>query len=208
MSSIKVFDHLRVPLEAIKRATNNFSEENYISRGGFGKVYRGELVFLGEQVTVAVKRLDPSLGQGTPEFWKEIMMLSRYRHENIVSLLGFSDEDGENLLVYEYLPNKSLDMYLSSSHLSWIQRLHICIGAACGLEYLHNPGGTTHRVLHRDIKSSNILLDENWNAKISDLGLSKFGPANQQYTFLVSNTVGTIGYCDPLYVETGLLTRV
>ncbi|GKF95687.1 receptor-like protein kinase HERK 1, partial [Tanacetum coccineum] len=108
------------------------------------------------------------------------MMLSRYRHENIVSLLGFCDEDGENLLVYEYLPNKSLDMYLCSSHLSWIQRLHICIGAACGLEYLHNPGGTTHRVLHRDIKSSNILLDENWNAKISDFGLSKFGPANQE----------------------------
>ncbi|PWA69709.1 Protein kinase, ATP binding site-containing protein [Artemisia annua] len=88
-----------------------------------------------------------------------------------------------------------------------LQRLRICIGAARGLEYLHNPGATQQRVLHRDIKSSNILLDENWNAKISDLGLSKFGPANQQYTFLVSNTVGTIGYCDPLYVETGLLTK-
>ncbi|PWA67177.1 hypothetical protein CTI12_AA312470 [Artemisia annua] len=202
-----VFDHLRVPLEAIKRATNNFSEENYISRGGFGKVYRGELVFLGKQVMIAVKRLDTALGQGTPEFWKEIMMLSRYRHENIVSLLGFSDEDGESLLVYEYLPNKSLDMYLSSSHLSWTQRLHICIGAACGLEYLHNPGVTTQRLLHRDIKSSNILLDENWNAKISDFGLSKFGPANQEFTFLISHAAGTFGYCDPLYVDTGVLSK-
>nr|GEZ62404.1 protein kinase, ATP binding site-containing protein [Tanacetum cinerariifolium] len=75
------------------------------------------------------------------------------------------------------------------------------------IAYLHNPGRTPQRVLHRDIKSSNILLDENWNARIADLGLSKFGPANQQYTFLVSNAVGTIGYCDPLYVETGLLTK-
>ncbi|KAJ9559426.1 hypothetical protein OSB04_014040 [Centaurea solstitialis] len=207
MSSIKEFEHLRIPLESIKLATNNFGEDNYVSRGGFGKVYKGELVHSGSWVTVAVKRLDPTLGQGTPEFWKEIMMLSRYRHENLVSLLGYSDEDGESILVYEYLPNKSLDMYLSSTTLSWIQRLKICIGAARGLEYLHDPGITTQRVLHRDIKSSNILLDENWNAKISDFGLSKFGPANQEFTFLISHVAGTIGYCDPLYMDTVFLTK-
>ncbi|KAJ9559429.1 hypothetical protein OSB04_014043 [Centaurea solstitialis] len=207
MSSIKEFEHLRIPLESIKLATNNFGEDHYISRGGFGKVYKGELVHSGSRVMVAVKRLDPTLGQGTPEFWKEIMMLSHYKHENLVSLLGYSDEDGENILVYEYLPNKSLDMYLSSTTLSWIQRLKICIGAARGLEYLHNPGNITHRVLHRDIKSSNILLDENWNAKISDFGLSKFGPANQEFTFLISRVAGTIGYLDPLYMDTGFLTK-
>ncbi|KAL4577209.1 hypothetical protein LXL04_013314 [Taraxacum kok-saghyz] len=194
-------------LEAIKAATNNFAEENCIGRGGFGKVYKGELVHSKGRSLVAFKRLDPRFGQGNPEFWKEISMLSLYKHENIVSLLGFCDESDEKILVYEYASRRSLDMYLNNKDLSWIQRLKICIGAARGLAFLHNPSGTQQRVLHRDIKSSNILLDENWNAKISDMGLSKFGPANQIYTFLVSNTVGTIGYIDPVYVETGLLTK-
>ncbi|KAL7616916.1 hypothetical protein Lser_V15G01781 [Lactuca serriola] len=202
MSSIKEFAHLRVSLEAIKLATNNFDSSNYISEGGFGKVYKGELVHFGEKVMVAAKRLNKKHGQGTPEFWKEIMMLSRYRHENLVNLLGFCDEGGENILVYEYLPNQSLDKYLSSSNLSWIQRLNICIGAACGLEYLQNPDETTQRVLHRD-----ILLDKSWNAKISDFGLSKLGPANQEFTFLITHAVGTPGYCDPLYMDTGFLTK-
>ncbi|XP_023732301.1 probable serine/threonine-protein kinase PBL25 [Lactuca sativa] len=207
MSSIKEFAHLKISLEAIKLATNNFGDSCYISEGGFGKVYKGELFHFGDQVMVAAKRLDSRFGQGTPEFWKEIMMLSRYRHENLVNLLGFCDEGGENILVYEYLPNQSLDKYLSSSNLSWIQRLNICIGAACGLEYLQNPDETTQRVLHRDIKSSNILLDKSWNAKISDFGLSKLGPANQEFTFVITHAVGTPGYCDPLYGDTGFLTK-
>ncbi|KAJ9559420.1 hypothetical protein OSB04_014034 [Centaurea solstitialis] len=207
MSSIKEFEHLRIPLQAIKLATNNFDDNNYISRGGFGKVYKGDLVRFGKSVTVAVKCLDRALGQGNPEFWKEIMMLSRYKHQNLVSLLGFCYEEGESIIVYEYLPNKSLNMHLSSIDLSWIQRLKICIGAAKGLQYLHDPGRTMQRVLHRDIKSSNILLDENWNAKISDFGLSNLGPANQEFTFLFTHPVGSFGYCDPAYVESGFLTK-
>ncbi|XP_024995834.1 probable receptor-like protein kinase At1g30570 [Cynara cardunculus var. scolymus] len=207
MHVTKQFHHIQIQLEAIISATNNFSDDNCIGNGGFGKVYKGELLHSERQTVVAVKRLNRAFGQGDPEFWKEIIMLSRYKHENIVSLLGFCDESGEKILVYEYASKKSLDLYLNSEDLTWIQRLKICIGAARGLAYLHNPGGTQQRVLHRDIKSSNILLDENWNARISDLGLSKFGPANQQITFLVSNAVGTIGYCDPVYVETGVLTK-
>ncbi|KAJ9537330.1 hypothetical protein OSB04_030063 [Centaurea solstitialis] len=208
MHVTKQFQHLKIQLEAILSATNNFSEDNCIGNGGFGKVYKGELIDSeGRQTMVAIKRLNRAYGQGDPEFWKEIIMLSRYKHENIVSLLGFCDESGEKILVYEYASKKSLDLYLKSDNLTWVQRLKICIGAARGLAYLHNPGGTQQRVLHRDIKSSNILLDENWNARISDLGLSKFGPANQQITFLVSNAVGTIGYCDPVYVETGVLKK-
>ncbi|KAJ9537720.1 hypothetical protein OSB04_030453, partial [Centaurea solstitialis] len=208
MHVTKQFQHLKIQLEAILSATNNFSDDNCIGYGGFGKVYKGELIHSeGRQTMVAIKRLNRAYGQGDPEFWKEIIMLSRYKHENIVSLLGFCDESGEKILVYEYASKKSLDLYLKSDDLTWIQRLKICIGAARGLAYLHNPGGTQQRVLHRDIKSSNILLDESWNARISDLGLSKFGPANQQITFLVSNAVGTIGYCDPVYVETGVLTK-
>ncbi|KAJ9559416.1 hypothetical protein OSB04_014030 [Centaurea solstitialis] len=207
MSAIKEFEHLRIPLKAIKLATNNFDDNNYISRGGFGKVYKGELIHLGKSMTVAVKCLDRAFGQGNPEFWKEIMMLSRYKHQNLVSLLGFCYEDGESILVYEYLPNKSLNMHLSSNDLSWTQRLKICIGAAKGLRYLHDPGRTMQRVLHRDIKSSNILLDDNWNAKISDFGLANFGPANQEFTFLFTHPVGSFGYCDPAYVESGFLTK-
>ncbi|KAL7601474.1 hypothetical protein Lser_V15G22603 [Lactuca serriola] len=207
MSIRKQFEHLRIQLEAIISTTNNFAEDKCIGKGGFGKVYKGELVHSKGHATVALKRLDRAFGQGDPEFWKEIIMLSLYTHENIVSLLGFCDESGEKILVYEYASNRSLDLHLNSNDLTWVRRLNICIGVARGLAYLHDPAGSQQRVLHRDIKSFNILLDDNWNAKISDLGLSKFGPANQHYTFMVSRAVGTFGYCDPLYVETGLLTK-
>ncbi|GJT92871.1 protein kinase, ATP binding site-containing protein [Tanacetum coccineum] len=204
----KKFQLLKVELQAIKSATNGFDDSHCIGKGGFGKVYKGELVHSKGQSVVAIKRLDRAFGQGDPEFWKQIIMLSLYRHGNIVSLLGFCDDCGEKILVYDYASKRSLDLYLNyDKDLTWVQRLEICIGAARGLAYLHNPGQTQQRVLHRDIKSSNILLDENWNARIADFGLSKFGPANQRYTFQVTNGVGTVGYCDPLYVETGLLTK-
>ncbi|KAJ9537393.1 LOW QUALITY PROTEIN: hypothetical protein OSB04_030126 [Centaurea solstitialis] len=199
MSHIKEFQHLKIPLESIVSATNNFSAENCIGKGGFGKVYKGEIVHSKGRSVVAFKR--------SCVWAKEIMMLSVYSHENIVSLLGFCDESDEKILVYDYASKGSLDLYLENHDLSWIQRLKICIGAARGLAYLHNPVGTQLRVLHRDIKSSNILVDENWNAKISDFGLSKLGPVNHQFTFIFSNAVGTIGYCDPLYIENGFLTK-
>nr|XP_043611967.1 serine/threonine-protein kinase PBL27-like [Erigeron canadensis] len=204
----KEFQHLKISLNILKSATNNFSDTNCIGRGGFGKVYKGEILLSGVLTMVAIKRLDRSLGQGTTEFWKEVMTLSQYKHENLVSLLRFCDEGGENLLVYEYLSNKSLDLYISRTDLTWPDRLRICIGAALGLRYLHEPvEGSQQRVLHRDIKSANILLDENGVPKIADLGLSKLGPANQEYSFIFSNAVGTPGYCDPLYSHTGLLTK-
>ncbi|GJS30221.1 protein kinase, ATP binding site-containing protein [Tanacetum coccineum] len=206
MSTLQRFDDLKITLEAIKSATDNFSGDSFIGHGGFGKVYKGELVNSKEHIMAAFKRLDRSFGQGNPEFWKEIVLLSRYKHENVVSLLGFCDEDGEKILMYEYASNNSLEKHLESSDLTWINRLKICIGAARGLAYLHDPDDTQQRVLHRDIKSGNILLDESWNAKISDFGLSKIGPANQENTFVISNVVGTLGYCDPQYMATGLVT--
>ncbi|PWA36234.1 Protein kinase, ATP binding site-containing protein [Artemisia annua] len=170
-SVTKQFEHFKIKLESIKLATNNFADANCIGKGGFGEVYKGELVHSKGHTVVALKRLNRKFGQGDPEFWKEIIMLSLYKHDNIVSLLGFCDESGEQILVYEYASRRSLDFSF----------------------------GTHQRVLHRDIKSSNILLDENWNARISDMGLSKFGPANQQITFLVSDAVGTFGCCGPEY---------
>ncbi|KAM0037931.1 putative protein kinase RLK-Pelle-CrRLK1L-1 family [Helianthus debilis subsp. tardiflorus] len=197
--------HLKIPLEDIKLATNDFS--NYIAKGGFGNVYGGKLTISGQQFNVAVKRLDPRGGQGVREFFMEIQMLSCYRHKNLVSLLGFCEESGESILVYEHAKNGSLDRYLGDGKLSWVQRLKISLGAARGFNYLHNDVGSQHRVLHRDIKSSNILLDENWEAKISDFGLSKIGPSNVEITFLVTNACGTLGYIDPEYYKTGVLTK-
>ncbi|CAH1414584.1 unnamed protein product [Lactuca virosa] len=208
MALLKQLEHLKISLDVIKLATNNFGPENFVGVGGFGKVYKAEITTTeGLTKAVAIKRLDRRHGQGEREFLMEIMMLSRYRHKNLVSLLGFCDEGDEKILVYDYEFNGSLEKYLGSNSLTWGQRLKICIGAARGLEYLHNPLGTQQRVLHRDVKSANVLLDQFWEAKIADFGLSKIGPANQEFTFLVSNAVGTFGYCDPLYAETNFLTK-
>ncbi|KAL8235030.1 hypothetical protein R6Q59_021130 [Mikania micrantha] len=203
---MKEFEHLKIHLQELKTATNNFGSK-VIGAGGFGKVYVGTILHPKGRSMVAIKRLSREFGQGDPEFWKEIMMLTRYTHKNLISLLGYCDEDGEKILVYEYASKGSLDRHLSSIDLSWTQRLKICLDAARGLAYLHDHKGTQHRVLHRDIKSANILLDNNWNAKLSDMGLSKLGPANQQHTVLYTNIVGTPGYCDPQYMETYTLTK-
>ncbi|GJX40242.1 jacalin-like lectin domain-containing protein [Tanacetum coccineum] len=207
MSLMEGVQHLKIPLEAIKLATNNFSQDNFIARGGFGRVYVCELYLTGQQRIVAVKRLDRTFGQGEREFLTEIQMLSCYRHKNLINLFGFCDEDDEKILVYEHAEHGSLDKYLSSTELSWMQRLQISINAASGLNYLHSGVGPQHRVLHRDIKSANILLSENWEAKVSDFGLSKIGPSNVEFTFLVTSPCGTIGYVDPKYLKTGILTK-
>ncbi|KAJ9537574.1 hypothetical protein OSB04_030307 [Centaurea solstitialis] len=207
MAFFDEFQHLKIELEEIVSATDNFADNKAIGVGGFGKVYKGEICHSKGKSVAAFKRLNSRLGQGNSEFWKEIVMLSRYTHENLVSLLGYCDKGGEKILVYEYASRGSLDRHLSATTLTWIQRLKICLGVARALRYLHDPVDAHQRVIHRDIKSSNILLDENWNAKVSDLGLSKIGPANQQHTALISNVAGTFGYLDPLYLKMSLLTK-
>ncbi|KAJ0715919.1 putative protein kinase RLK-Pelle-RLCK-VIIa-1 family [Helianthus annuus] len=207
MSFMEEFDHLKIQLKDIISATDNFARNKLIGRGGFGSVYKGELSCREGQIIVACKRLDRNFGQGNVEFLKEILMLSKCKHENLVSLLYFCIEGDERILVYEYASHGSLDRHLGDASLTWTQRLKICIGIARGLKYLHDPKETQQRVIHRDIKSSNILLDEKWAAKVSDFGLSKVGPANQPRTYLFSNAVGTPGYCDPIYWETGFLSK-
>ncbi|KAL8224635.1 hypothetical protein R6Q59_000271 [Mikania micrantha] len=207
MSRLKDFTHLEIQLEDVKAATNNFGDKP-IGNGGFGPVYKGELVLPKGRRTVAFKRLDRKFGQGDVEFWKEIMVLSKFSHENLASLLHFCKEGDERILVYEYASNLSLDRHLDKASLTWIQRLHICHGAAKGLAYLHDSRNAQQRVFHRDVKSSNILLDHKWTAKISDFGLSKYGPAaNQTITYQISNIVGTIGYWDPEYFQSGCLSK-
>ncbi|XP_042758327.2 putative receptor-like protein kinase At5g39000 [Lactuca sativa] len=209
---IKKPNDFKIPLQTIKDCTQDFDERNFIGKGGYGSVYMGILSW-GDHVNelVAIKRLDVKGFQGTKEFLTELTMLSQYQHENIITLVGFCDDNKEMILVYEYANHGSLDTYLRdttiSGGLSWLQLLNICIGVASALEYLHNYVAEKHRIIHRDVKSANILLDENWNAKLADFGLSRIGLANQENTFVITNLAGTHGYCDPQYERTGFLTK-
>ncbi|KAF5763583.1 putative protein kinase RLK-Pelle-CrRLK1L-1 family [Helianthus annuus] len=204
----KQFQDLTIPLEEITLATNHFNvEKNYIGGGAFGKVYRGEVSLCKDRSMTAIKRIDPKYGQGIPKFLKEIMTLSCYRHENIVSLLGFCYQGDEMILVYEHVSRGSLDRYLDSPHLTWSRRLKICLDAAKGLRYLHDQRETHQRLIHYGVKSANILLDDQWNAKVSDVGLSIMDPADEQNSVIVTVAEGTPGYCDPQYAMTHTLTK-
>ncbi|XP_071714085.1 probable receptor-like protein kinase At2g39360 [Rutidosis leptorrhynchoides] len=193
----------------IQLVTDNFDESLVIGRGGFGKVYRGTITNGVTRLDVAVKRLDTTSNQGALEFWTEVKMLSQLRHCHLVSLIGYCNDMQEMALVYEFMPRGTLEDHLHKlrAPLTWIRRLKICIGAARGLDYLHTGTGIKHGVIHRDVKSSNILLDDTWAAKISDFGLSKIGPINQSDSGVNTLVKGTFGYLDPDYYQTGRLTR-
>ncbi|KAF5789227.1 putative protein kinase RLK-Pelle-CrRLK1L-1 family [Helianthus annuus] len=197
-------------LKDIKSVTNNFDDELVIGEGGFGKVYKGQMSSEDDGHVVAIKRLDSMSDQGELEFRAEIDMLSKLRHCHLVSLIGYCHEKKEMILVYDFMPNGTLYQHLhkaDSAPLSWLRRLKIAIGAARGLDYLHTGVGTQHGVIHRDVKSSNILLDESWAAMISDFGLSKIGPTNQLISYVDASVKGTFGYLDPEYFYTRKLTR-
>ncbi|KAF8038544.1 hypothetical protein BT93_B1166 [Corymbia citriodora subsp. variegata] len=186
-------------------ATNNFDATNKLGQGGFGPVYKG---MLNDGKEIAVKRLSSSSGQGMEEFKNEIVLISKLQHRNLVRLMGFCIEGEEKILVYEYLSNKSLDSFLFDSkrkaELNWDTRFRIIQGIASGLLYLHRDSYL--RVIHRDLKASNILLDEKMNPKISDFGLARIFEGTQAL-LNTHKVVGTLGYMSPEYAMGGIFSE-
>ncbi|KAF8645709.1 hypothetical protein HU200_066112 [Digitaria exilis] len=185
----------------LKAATKNFRPDSVLGEGGFGRVYKG---WNGTGMVVAVKKLNSESLQGYEEWQSEINFLGRLSHPNLVKLLGYCFEDRELLLVYEFMAKGSLENHLfrrGCAPLSWELRLKIAIGAARGLAFLH---ASEKQVIYRDFKASNILLDANYNAKLSDFGLAKLGPTGSN-SHITTRVMGTYGYAAPEYVATGHL---
>nr|XP_043619470.1 probable receptor-like serine/threonine-protein kinase At4g34500 [Erigeron canadensis] len=192
-------------LSELEVATNNFAVENVIGEGGYGIVYRG---VLRDGSVVAVKNLLNNKGQAEKEFKVEVEAIGKVRHKNLVGLIGFCADGAKRLLVYEYVDNGNLEQWLHGdvgpvSPLTWDIRMKIAVGTAKGLAYLHE--GLEPKVVHRDVKSSNILLDRKFNAKVSDFGLAKLLGSEKSY--VTTRVMGTFGYVSPDYASTGMLNE-
>ncbi|KAK9288480.1 hypothetical protein L1049_016938 [Liquidambar formosana] len=196
--------NLSFSYEDLKNATNNFDSGNKIGQGGYGTVYKG---ILADGREIAVKRLFVNSTQWLDQFFNEVNLISRVQHKNLVKLYGCSVDGPESLLVYEYLCNTSLDQFLFDSFrkraLDWGRRFSILVGSAEGLAYLHKASEV--RIIHRDVKASNVLLDDRYRPKIADFGLARYFAEGQSH--LSTGVAGTLGYMAPEYVVHGQLTE-
>uniref|UniRef100_A0A0E0KBT7 non-specific serine/threonine protein kinase n=1 Tax=Oryza punctata TaxID=4537 RepID=A0A0E0KBT7_ORYPU len=188
--------------DQLAAATSGFSPDNVIGQGGFGCVYRGTLQ---DGTEVAIKKLKTESKQGDREFRAEVEIITRVHHRNLVSLVGYCIFGNERLLVYEFVPNKTLDTHLHGNKgppLDWQQRWKIAVGSARGLAYLHDD--CSPKIIHRDVKASNILLDHDFEPKVADFGLAKYQPGN--HTHVSTRIMGTFGYIAPEFLSSGKLT--
>lgn len=192
-------------LRDLEHSTNRFSKENIIGEGGYGVVYRGRLI---NGTDVAIKKLLNNMGQAEKEFRVEVEAIGHVRHKNLVRLLGYCVEGIHRMLVYEYVNNGNLEQWIHGAMrqhgvLTWEARMKIVLGIAKALSYLHEA--IEPKVVHRDIKSSNILIDEDFNGKLSDFGLAKMLGAGKSH--ITTRVMGTFGYVAPEYANTGLLNE-
>lgn len=200
--------NLVISVQVLRNVTKNFAPENELGRGGFGVVYKGELE---DGTKIAVKRMEAGVisNKALDEFQSEIAVLSKVRHRHLVSLLGYSVEGNERILVYEYMPQGALSRHLfhwktfNLEPLSWKRRLNIALDVARGMEYLHSLAHQSF--IHRDLKPSNVLLGDDFRAKVSDFGLVKLAPDQGQQS-VVTRLAGTFGYLAPEYAVTGKIT--
>jgi len=201
VEDMESFESIFIGLSTLQSATNNFDENNKLGEGGFGVVYKGALP---DGQEVAVKRLSESTTQGLGQMKNELALIAKLQHKNLVRIVGVCLEEGEHLLVYEYMPNKSLDTIIfdpdKSKKLDWGARFRILNGIARGLQYLHEHSQPT--IVHRDLKASNVLLDADMKPKISDFGLAKIFD-DDQTRHITSRIIGTLGYMSPEYAMRG-----
>ncbi|CAH1454522.1 unnamed protein product [Lactuca virosa] len=209
LSGLPEFSHLGwghwFTLRDLEVATNRFSKDNVVGEGGYGVVYRGHLV---NGSPVAIKKILNNVGQAEKEFRVEVEAIGHVRHKNLVRLLGYCIEGTHRLLVYEYVNNGNLEQWLHGAmrqhgYLTWEARMKVILGTAKALSYLHEA--IEPKVVHRDIKSSNILLDDEFNAKLSDFGLAKLLGAGKSH--ITTRVMGTFGYVAPEYANSGLLNE-
>ncbi|GKA12270.1 kinase-like domain, phloem protein 2-like protein [Tanacetum coccineum] len=200
-SRIHDLAHLKIPLESILLATNNFDDKNVLAKGGYENRYKGQLSWSGELIGIIARRYN----KGRDEmFWTEVSMLSSLKHQNLVSLLGFCDENGEKIIITTHDIKGSLSNYLSDATLlTWVQRLKISVGLAHALSYIHYDESRDFSVIHRDISSTTVLLDDNYEPKLSCFEKSmKIEASQRHHSFHTSKVLSRNGYTDPTYEKT------
>ncbi|PWA81376.1 protein kinase-like domain, Concanavalin A-like lectin/glucanase domain protein [Artemisia annua] len=197
------FAHLKIPLENVLSATNNFDDENVIEKADFGNAYAGQLLWSGELIEIDVRRFNKQWDGGEQEFWMEISMLSSLKHQNLVSLVGFCYENDEKIIIIRRETGGSLELYLSDPLLTWVRRLEICVGLANALSYIHYDEARAFSVIHRNIDSLNVLLNGDYEPKLCEFRLSvKIKASERHLSFDTEKVCNTPGYTDPTYLET------
>ncbi|PWA30856.1 receptor-like tyrosine-protein kinase kin-15 [Artemisia annua] len=201
------FAHLKIPLEDVLSATSNFADENVIGEDAFQMIYLGKLLWSSERVDILAQRwLNKERDdddEKEQQFWMEISMLSTLKHKNLVSLVGFCNENDEKIIIIKSEIRGSLDNYLSNTTLSWVQRLEICVGVAHALSYIYYDKHRDFSVIHRNIDGEIILLDDNFEPKLSEFRLAmKIEASQRRHSFHVDKVWDRVGYTDPTYIET------
>ncbi|XP_076924713.1 putative serine/threonine-protein kinase PBL28 [Bidens hawaiensis] len=200
------FAHLHIPLEDIVKATNNFNDDNIIGHEGRSTTYEGRLLQSGRLMKIVAQRFDCKHVEADLKFFREISVLYDLKHTNLVSFIGFCDEKDEKIIVTMYEANRGLGQHLNNPNLTWIQRLKISVGVARALSYLHSYEGRDYAIIHCNINSDTILLDKNWEAKLSCLEASIKLPVYNKDQVSPCEQIGLTGCVDPIIEKMGGVT--